>query len=250
MSKQGPTAGHVFFSGDHRLEGVLELPPSLGRMDVDGGDRGLRGGVVVAHPHPLYGGTLAQPVVFRVAKACRERGFATLRFNFRGVGASAGTYSGREEYRDVEAALAYLESWLEPAEIPSDPYESQMAPTRPWLALAGYSFGGIMAALAAGRGRVRVGALALIALAVSWPELPSDLFSTLSRFRGPVLAVCGELDDLAPPNEVAAVLAQLGLDFQVEVVAKAGHLFEGRQHEVAEIVADFVAAAGRSQPSA
>ncbi len=98
--------GHVYFSGDDRLEGILEWPAGVGESAATGGEAGPRvaGGVVVAHPHPLYGGTMAQPVVYRVAQACRERGFASLRFNFRGVGQSEGRYSGSEEYRDVEAA--------------------------------------------------------------------------------------------------------------------------------------------------
>jgi alpha/beta superfamily hydrolase len=247
MSEQELAAGRVFFSGDYRLEGVLEWPPSV-QSGADGVGRSLKGGVVVAHPHPLYGGTLAQPVVFRVAKACRERGFATLRFNFRGVGASGGAYDGREEYRDVEAALAYLEGRLRTEEAPGGSPEVPTTPAVPRLALVGYSFGSIMAAVAAGRGRTRVAALALVAFAVTWPELPPDLFSTLKDFKGPVLAVCGELDDLAPPDEVAAVLGQLGLDFRVEVVTGAGHLFEGRQQQVGEMVAAFLEAVFRHLP--
>ncbi|HLA82429.1 MAG TPA: hypothetical protein VJP78_12555, partial [Thermoleophilia bacterium] len=95
-----PESGPVMFAGDSRLEGVLEWP----------GEGPIRGGVVVAHPHPLHGGTMSQPVVYRCAQASRDRGFATLRFNFRGVGGSEGAYSGRDEYRDVEAASAYLRS--------------------------------------------------------------------------------------------------------------------------------------------
>ena len=69
----------VFFSGDDRSKGILEWPPgSPAARPWRGAPGRLRGrGGVVAHPHPLYGGTMLQPVVYRVARACRERGFAS-----------------------------------------------------------------------------------------------------------------------------------------------------------------------------
>jgi pimeloyl-ACP methyl ester carboxylesterase len=98
-----------------------------------------------------------------------------------------------------------------------------------------------MAAAAAGAGAVPVQALALIALVVGWEELPLGFLDGFARFRGPVLAVCGELDDLAPPDVVEQTLAGLGLDFRLAVVAGAGHLFEHKQREVGEHVAGFFA---------
>ena len=231
--------GHVFFSGDERLEGILEWPAGAGENAAPGGGEGgpqVAGGVVVAHPHPLYGGTMAQPVVYRVARACRERGFASLRFNFRGVGESEGRYSGSDEYRDVEAAGAFLRGRLAAGEPVAGG-----GGRRPALALAGYSFGSVMAALAAGAGVVPVQALALIALVVGWKESPPGLLDGLARFRGPVLAVCGESDDLAPPEVVERALAGLRLDVRFAVVSGAGHLFEHKQREVGEQVAAFFA---------
>src|SRR5256885_12276664 len=70
---------------------------------------GARLGVVVSHPHPLYGGDMDSPVVARMVEACTSRGLATLRFNFRGVGASTGRHGdGRGEQDDVRASLAHL----------------------------------------------------------------------------------------------------------------------------------------------
>jgi alpha/beta superfamily hydrolase len=220
---------HLFFPGDDRLEGILEWPEATGAAGR------LAGGVVVAHPHSLSGGTMSQPVVYRTAQACREKGLATLRFNFRGVGESLGAYSGTEEYRDVQSAAAFLRGQM--AALDGDAVPS---PGTPPLALAGYSFGSIMAASAAAEAGP-VAALALIGFVTSWPELPADTFARLAEYRGPVLAVCAEQDDLGYPEEVARVLKGLGLDFTVSVVKGAGHFLEGRQREVGETVAEFLA---------
>jgi uncharacterized protein len=194
-------------------------------------------GVVVAHPHPLFGGTMVQPVVYRIAQACRRQGLATLRFNFRGVGGSLGSYSGTEEYRDVEAAAAFLRSRL--ATLDGD---AVLGPDTLPVALAGYSFGSIMAAKAAARA-VPVRALALVGFVVSLADLPSSTLSALAAFRGPVLAVCGENDDLAYPEDVERALERLGLDFTLSVVKGAGHFFEEKQREVGERVASFLRSA-------
>ncbi len=175
---------------------------------------------------------MAQPVVYRVARACREQGFASLRFNFRGVGKSGGRYSGIDEYRDVEAALAFLRGRLSTENGRRSP-----------LGLAGYSFGSVMAALAAGSGAVPVDALALIAFVVEWEESPPGILDALAGFKGPVLALCGEADDLAPPVVVERALRGIGADYRLAVVRGAGHLFEQKQREVGEQVAAFFAEA-------
>lgn len=221
----------VLFSGDERLEGILEWP--------EGAPAGTAaGGVVVAHPHPLYGGTMAQPVVYRVARACREQGFASLRFNFRGVGRSGGRYSGIDEYRDIEAALAFLRGKLAAADGGGRD-GGRAAP----LGLAGYSFGSVMAAFAAGSGAVPIDALALIAFVVEWEESPPGVLDALAGFKGPVLALCGDSDDLAPPAVVERALRGIGADYRLAVIEGTGHLFEQKQREVGEQVAAFFAEA-------
>jgi uncharacterized protein len=227
----------VLFSGDDRLEGILEWPGPEGHARVTRG-------VVVAHPHPLYGGTMAQPVVFRIAQACRRQGFASLRFNFRGVGRSGGRYSGSEEYRDVEAAVAFLRGRLA-----ADHGIVETGGRRLRLALAGYSFGSVMVAMAA-TGPTPIQALALIAPVVNWDESPPGAWDGLAAFRGPVLAVCGEKDDLAPPDDVGRVLGALKIDHRVVVVEGAGHLFERRQKDVGELVAAFLAGKLGGRPHA
>lgn len=235
MMRVMPSLERLYFYGDERLEGVLEYP--AGGCPL--------GGVVVAHPHPLFGGTMAHPVVFRTARACAARGLAALRFNFRGVGTSAGSYDGIREYRDVEAAGLFLrgrlkENWAQP-----DGEARDGGPTCAWarrgdppLVLAGYSFGSVMTALAAS-GPARPQALALIAFVVGWEELPPQTTSSLASFRGPVLAVCGEKDELAPPEMVEQVLRSLGVDFRLATVSGADHFFAGQQDEVGELVASF-----------
>lgn len=249
--------GHVFFPGDHLLEGILEWPaaPADGAADQrqestapldstvaaggPGEERGSEplvplGGVVVAHPHPLHGGTMAQPVVYRVAKAAVRSGLASLRFNFRGVGRSRGSYSGFEEYRDIEAAASFLRG-----QLASAAGEAVPGPETPAVALAGYSFGSIQVARAAA-GDVPVKALVLIAFLPDWPELPPDTYSKLERFRGPVLAIAGEHDDLGRPTDVERTLKRLGLDYTLKVIQGTGHFFEGQQGEIGRLAAEFL----------
>jgi uncharacterized protein len=206
--------GEVIFEGDHRLQGVLELP--------DAGEP--RAGVVVSHPHPLYGGTLAQPVVYHVARACRALGFATLRFNFRGVGGSGGRYGDGLEHRDVRAAAAFLRGHL-PQGVP--------------LALAGYSFGAWMSALAVIDGEPAA-ALVFVAFPLKWGEMTPEMFAGLGAYKEPVLALCGSQDDIAPPAEVEAFLRGLRLDPTMKVMQGEDHFFMDSHDTLGEDVAGFL----------
>lgn len=209
----------VTIPGDVTLEGLLEFPE----------DGPLLGGVVVAHPHPLHGSTMQQPVVHYVAKACRQKGLATLRFNFRGVGASEGVYSGFEEFRDVRAAAAFLRAQL-PQGLP--------------VSLAGYSFGAVMASLAVIDGEPAAG-LALVAFPLSWDEFVDRWFERFGKYAGPVIAVCGEHDLIAPPAAVEEFLRGVGLDPTMVVVPGADHFFGGERDSVSEPVARFLSDASR-----
>jgi hypothetical protein len=105
-------------SNEIQLEGLLNIQ----------GASSFRGGVICCHPHPQYGGDMDHPVVKTAAEAASQEGFSTLRFNFRGVGESGGSYDeGIGERRDVKAAADYLSSRLENNHFP--------------LILVGYSFG-------------------------------------------------------------------------------------------------------------
>jgi alpha/beta superfamily hydrolase len=221
------TEKRVFFQGDGRLEGMLGSPSPDEAATVPR----IRGGVVVAHPYPPHGATMDLPVVYRIAKSCRQRGFATLRFNFRSVGGSQGAFSGTEEHRDVAAAVSFLGGAL----AAQDGERSEGLP----LALAGYSFGSIMSARAVAD-LPAVKALALVGFAVRWEHLPADTLERLGRYGGPLMAVCAENDDLGAPDDVRAVLTRLGLDFTLEVVEDAEHFLQGRHREVGELVGAFI----------
>src|SRR5262245_48015227 len=106
---------------------VFEVPSGPTLEGYVAGVAEARAGLVVCHPHPLYGGDMDNPVVIRAAEVAREVGVATLRFNFRGTGASGGVHDrGIGEQDDARAAIATL--------------RARLGPDRP-VGLSGYSFG-------------------------------------------------------------------------------------------------------------
>jgi len=188
------------------------------------------GGVALCHPHPLHGGDMENPVVVRAAEVCRDAGLATLRFDFRGVGASTGAHDeGRGEQDDLRAALDHLAGLL-PSGAP--------------LAAAGYSFG----AAVVGRVAMRrpLAGVALIAPALAMPAL-ADL-GDLASFAGRILIVAGTADTYCPLD----ALERLGRAVPratVETVEGADHFFFGKLFPLGEIVgawARAVAGVGRS----
>jgi uncharacterized protein len=165
---------------------------------------------VVCHPHPRFGGTMHTHAVYRLAKAVRAKGGAALRFNFRGVGRSAGSYaSGDGEAEDARAAL----DWL--------------ARAKPGLELlaCGFSFGAWMALLAGG-GDARVAGLLLAGLALRAPDLQRFRESAVVRdVEKKVAIVQAEADEFASPDEVRAVLEGSRGPRRLAVVKGARHLF-------------------------
>ena len=160
------------------------------------------GCAVFAHPHPLHGGTLHNKVVFRAARALTEAGYATLRFQFRGVGLSEGHYDeGKGEVEDFRAALD----------------EAERRGGLPLLA-GGFSFGSAVALRATEADR-RIAAI----LAVGLP-LASESGRGLPRPSVPALFVSGERDTFGPPEMLRKFAGSSG---QVVVVPGADHFFEG-----------------------
>lgn len=188
-----------------RLEGLYDLPE----------EGPVRGAAVVCHPHPMHQGTMRNTVVFRTARALRVAGFATLRFNFRGVEGSAGTHDGEgAEEGDVAAAL----DWL-----------SERHPGLPFWG-AGYSFG---SRTVAGRAihDARLERLFLIALPVGFYDC-----SFLERVPQPGLMVFGSGDEFGTATELVQRHPGLPERLEVEEIAGADHFFRGRTPLVEEAV--------------
>lgn len=166
------------------------------------GDTPEAGGCVVAAPHPLYGGSLESPVVGEVAHACGRAGLATLRFNWRGVGASAGERSGDPAAAAADYAAA-LEHLAETVEGP--------------LLAAGYSFGAV-AALSVGGCAPRVARLVLVCPPASMLDRDA-----LGDCEARVLIVAGGRDEIAPARNLEAIVA--GNAHTLEVIPEADHFF-------------------------
>jgi uncharacterized protein len=176
---------------------------------------------LVCHPHPLYGGTMHNKVVFRAAKAALELGLPTLRFNFRGAGKSAGTFaSGIGEREDVRRALDYL---------------STRFPGLP-VCLVGFSFGSWVG-LAVGCDDPRVSTLVGLGVPVS-----SNDFTFLLDVRKPKLIIQGTRDEFGPPSQVQALYDSLADPKQIHWVRDADHFFTGKLAEVQKTLRDFFSA--------
>jgi hypothetical protein len=178
---------------------------------------------VVCHPHPLYGGTLHNKVVFHTMKALNSFGFPVLRFNFRGTGLSEGEHAnGIGEVEDVRAALDWLEREF----------------TLPVI-FAGFSFGaavGLRAAYADDRVRALI-ALGLPAVAVE--DRLYD-FEFLRECAKPKLFVSGSRDQFGPPGKLEALVGTF-VDPKKLVRIEAGdHFFEGRLKEMRVAIENWV----------
>jgi alpha/beta superfamily hydrolase len=157
-----------------------------GRLTAGQRDRG----VVLCHPHPLYGGSMLTPVILTVEAAFHAAGFTTLAFNFRGVGASEGTHGeGHTEIADVQAALAHLRAALDA--LPA------------LVALAGYSFGSLVGGQAAA---ADPGVRFYLGVA---PVLARYDYGFLAGFRGRVALIAGKHDEFSEPERLEALAASL-----------------------------------------
>ncbi|HVL68285.1 MAG TPA: alpha/beta fold hydrolase [Vicinamibacterales bacterium] len=181
--------------------------------------------VVFAHPHPQYGGTMHTKAVYQGAKGLTRIGCGVLRFNFRGVGRSEGTFDlGEGEMEDFRAGLDYI---------------AQRYPgARLWV--AGFSFGAWVA-LEVGAADERVSALIGIAPPVATSvsgmdySFPNTLASTKPKFF-----VQGEADEVCPIQEMWKFYGQLQEPKELVVVDAADHLFEGKTQEVGEALEDLL----------
>ncbi len=190
------------------LEALLDLP--------EGEPRAV---AVFGHPHPLHGGTLHTKAVYQAAKAMPRIGVAALRFNFRGVGRSAGTFdAGPGEMADFTAAIDFAA-----ARFPGLPI---------WA--AGMSFGSWIA-MTTGAADPRVSLLLGIAPPVDRYEFDPLLTCTLPKF-----IIHGESDELISIKGVRKFYAQLPEPKELAVIEDANHLFEGKASLVGEAVEDLL----------
>jgi len=189
------------------LEAVHREPPGT-----------LRGAAVVGHPHPLMGGTMHTKAVFRAAQALADVKVAALRFNFRGVGTSTGSYDGGiGEKDDVLVSL----DWLE-----------ERHPELP-LVVGGFSFGS-MVTLSAAADDPRVVALFGIGLPIRTYD-----YGFLADVQKPVLIVQGEGDEFGSGPEVEPVIAALGSHVTLAIIAGGDHYFEGHIDEMKAVVSEY-----------
>ena len=199
------------------LEALLDVPAAA----AHGVAAPIRAAVVFAHPHPSFGGTMHTRAVYHGAKGLVRAGCAVLRFNFRGVGSSAGAFDeGRGEVDDFRAALNEMHE-----RYPDAPLWS-----------AGFSFGSWIA-LETGATDPRVSALIAVAPPVARDGY--DFSHTLESTK-PKFFVQGELDELCSLKELRAFYARCHEPKEMVVIDGASHLFDGQGREVGDALEDLL----------
>jgi alpha/beta superfamily hydrolase len=218
VNAQASTIKSLFIDGPAgRLEALLNA-----------GAENATHAAVVCHPHPLFGGTLHNKVVFHTMKALNSFGFPVLRFNFRGTGLSHGEHdNGNGEVEDVCTALDWLEAEFH---LP--------------LIFAGFSFGAAVG-LKAASSDARVEAL----IAVGTPVVPVAAeaeaprvytFDFLHDCVKPKLFVSGARDQFGPRVKLEALVASVAEPKKLVVIEGADHFFEGRLRELREAIESWV----------
>jgi uncharacterized protein len=192
-----------------RLEAIL-WTPSAGMPRI---------AAVVCHPHPLFGGTMHNKVVYQAAKSLDAVGLAVLRFNFRGTGKSEGKHDrGERERGDVSAALDFLA-----AEYPDIP-----------LLVAGFSFGcwvGLRVGCEDARVRLLIG--------LGAPVNSAD-FSYLTRCEKPKLFVLGANDIYGAPDKLKSVVSSVPGENRIVIVEDADHFFVGKLDQVDAAITNWM----------
>lgn len=206
-------------------KGNLEIKASHGALEaiLKEPQNEPKGAALVLHPHPLGGGTMHNKVVYRAAAGLFEAGLVTLRFNFRGVGASSGAHDdGNGEKQDVTDALRYL----------TDNYPQQE------VTLAGFSFGsrvGSEVALADQR-IVRL-------ISIGTPVDKYD-FSFLKQWRKPILFVHGDTDEFGALENLKPLVERVAenTDARLVVFENCGHFFENHLPQLKDAIRDWTLA--------
>ena len=190
-----------FFSENYEIEGLLSKKDE-------------KKGVVVTHPHPLYGGDMYNLVVETIVHVYNIKGYSTLKFNFRGVGGSQGTYDdGHGEQKDVLAALSFL----------GDMGMEQ-------IDLAGYSFGAWVNAHAV-QEDVAVKNMVMISPPAGFMD-----FSTIGPMERLKLVVTGSRDDIAPADVVKQMCSVWNPNARFVVIDGADHFYGGYLNQLEAVL--------------
>ena len=177
--------------------------------------------VMVLHPHPLYGGTMNNKIVYRLYHIFVQNGFSVLRFNFRGVGKSQGKYDdGIGELTDAATALDWLQT---------------QNPDAPTCWVAGFSFGAWIALQLLMR-RPEIEGF----VAVSPPANLYD-FSFLSPCPAAGMITQGSKDDVVQEEVVGKLASKLGAQVNYQVIPGADHYYRGMEEDMGTVINDYVA---------
>jgi uncharacterized protein len=222
---------HVRFQG--RAIGETDAPMLEGHLQVPG-DGALHPGVVLCHANPSAGGNMDMKVILAIEDALAASGMASLRYNSRGVGQSSGEISrsadrklvapeGAPETEDVGAAVDFL--------------DMQEGVDGSKIALVGHSFGSriSLAYLSSHQEESRIHAVVCIGLPVAWRNLQH-----LGNWHHPKLFITGEHDDFSPPADLAQFVDSLPEPTTLVTLKETGHFFEGRERDLARLVAGFL----------
>ena len=208
----------------------LFLDGPVGRLEalLNAGAEDATHAALVCHPHPLFGGTLHNKVVFHTMKALNSFGFPVLRFNFRGAGLSQGEHDrGGGEVEDVWTALDWLDSEFH----------------RP-LIFAGFSFGaavGLRATCADPRVRAAIGlGVPVVPVAADTEEPRVYTYDFLQECTKPKLFVSGARDQFGPRAKVEAMVASVPEPKKLVVIEGGDHFFAGRLRELREAIENWV----------
>ena len=195
-----------FLSENYEIEGLFNK-------------RDKNKGVVITHPHPLYGGDMYNLVVETIVHVYNIKGYSTLKFNFRGVGKSQGQYdNGMGEQKDVLAALSFL------ADIGVEK-----------IALAGYSFGAWVNAHAVIQEDVFVDNMMMFSPPVGFMDFNAINAMNLLKF-----VITGSRDDIAPVDAVKKMLPIWNPDARFEIIDGADHFYGGYLEQLESLLSSCI----------
>ena len=197
---------HIFCDSDGvKIEGLL----SLSNKDK---------GVVITHPHPLYGGDMYNPVVSAIANAYQKKDYSTLRFNFRGTGRSEGTFeNGKGETTDVTSAIHFM--------------NSRGIKTRQ---LSGYSFGTWINAMAI-HSCDGIEEMTMVSPPVAFVD-----FNPIAPSSTITLVITGSHDDIAPSNQIESWLGSIDTGVRLDTIDGADHFYAGYTSALEKIISKHI----------